>query len=60
MQTQKNLKQRKITSAAETPEQRQLPEQFFNETLFQLMESVQLQTVPKPGEPHTTTTTTAF
>lgn len=54
----KNLKQRKITSAAETPGQRQLPEQFFNETLFQLMEPVQLQTVPKPGEPHTTTTRT--
>lgn len=53
----KKLKQRKITSAAETTGQGQLPEQFFNETLFQLMEPVQLQTVPKPGEPHTTTTT---
>lgn len=48
------MKQRKITSAAETPGQ----EQFFNETLFQLVESVQLRTVPKPGVPHTTTSGT--
>jgi len=40
MQTETTSNKEKLQAPAETPSQGQLPEQFFNETLFQLMGSL--------------------